>query len=482
MIDIDKQFSADSLTGVSRAADAGASLGPGGPSWMPPLPPQPKSVRETGLDKQLLVELIAKSLFIAGKTHLPVLTTKLRLSINVLREVLAFMVTEQLAEVAWRGESDIDVQYQLTGAGKQRAAGYLERCAYAGPAPVPLEAYRSMVQRQSWRHEEQVRIGADDLAAVLGADHFDAATQALLGAAMYSSRSLMLYGPPGSGKTTLAGKLGQLLHGLVAVPYAVVVGQEIIQLYDTALHLPPAPQQVNHARQALERRSHDIRWALCQRPLVRLGAELAEDMLELRHDAYSGCYHAPSHFKANNGMLVIDDLGRQRIAIRDLLNRFMLPLDAGLDQFSLRGGHKFTVPFDVVLVFATSLAPQSLLDASFLRRLGYKIPLGALSEHAYRALFRQQCRAANIALDDSALHYLLEQLHAPSGRPLLPSYPRALLERIADFAGFAGLEPRLDAASLQQAWSSLFTDCDEVPAGRHATASAGPHPLFESIV
>lgn len=475
MSDIDILFSADSQPWCGRQSEALAvpSLAGG----LPALPPQPKSVRETGLEKQLIVELIAKSLFIAGKLHLPVLTSKLCLPINVLREVLDFMVGEQLTEVAWRGESDIDVQYQLTSAGKLRAAGYLERCAYAGPAPVPLEAYRSVVQRQSWRAGSD-HIGPEQLAAVLGAGHFDAATEALLGAAMYSGRALMLYGPPGSGKTVLAARLGQLLHGLVAVPHAVLVGQEIIELHDAALHLPPAPQQVNHARQAMERRSHDIRWSWCQRPVLRLGAELDEEMLELRHDAYRGCYHAPPHFKANNGMLVIDDLGRQRIAIRDLLNRLMLPLDAGVDQFSLRGGHQFTVPFDVVLVFATSLAPQALLDASFMRRLAYKIPLGALSEHAYRALFRQQCRDAGLDVDETALEYLLQQLHGASGRPLLASYPRELLARIADFAGFSGFEARLDVAALQQAWSSLFPACDDMPA---VPASAGPHALFESI-
>jgi hypothetical protein len=185
-------------------------------------------------------------------------------------------------------------------------------------------------------------------------------------------------------------------------------------------------------------------------------------MLELRHDAFSGCYQAPPHCKASHGLFIIDDLGRQRMSAPALLNRLIQPLDAGQDQLSLQGGHKFAMPFGAMLVFATNLAPQALLDGSALRRLGYKIHVGALSEASYRTLFRQQCRAAGVALDDAGLRYLIEELHRGSGQPLLASYPREILGRIADFAGYAGQAPRLTVAALDQAWSSMFAAC--VPA------------------
>ncbi|MET3131775.1 hypothetical protein AAKU55_002038 [Oxalobacteraceae bacterium GrIS 1.11] len=438
------------------------------------LPAQPKSVRETGLEQQLIVELIAKTIFIAGKSHLPVLTARLRLSINVLREVLDFMVLEQLLEVAWRGESDIDVQYQLTALGKQRAAVYLERCAYAGPAPVTLEAYRSMVALQSSRQAQ--RVGADEVRAVFGADFLAPGVLDLIGAAMHSGRSLFFYGPPGGGKSMLACKLGQLLPGLVAVPYAVVVGQEIIRCHDPLLHLAPEPRQTGHVRPAIERRSGDFRWVLCQRPLVRVGAELDADMLDLRYDAVSGSYQAPPQFQANNGIFILDDLGRQRIAADDLLNRLMAPLDQGSDQLSLRGGHAFRVPFNLVLVLLTNEAPQALLDASFLRRLGYKIEVGALPEAAYRSLFRQQCQVAGLACDERALDYLLSGLHGAAGQPLLASYPRELLARIGDFAAYAGQPPRLTPVALEQAWASMFGAC-AAPSGADALADL----VFETI-
>ena len=425
---------------------------------MPPLPPQPKSLRETGLERPLVVELIAKLMFVSGKTHLSAMTTRLRLSINVLREVLDFMVAEQMAEVAWRGESEIDVQYQLTGSGKQRASAFLERCAYIGAAPVTMEAYRAMVARQSWLAQEQ-RVGSDDLAAVLGSAHAGPGMLDVVGAALHSGRSLLLYGPPGSGKSTLALQLGQLLHGLVAVPYAIVVGQDIIELYDPAQHLPPAPQQASHARQALERRSTDIRWVLCQRPVIHMGVELDAGMLALRHDASGGCYQAPPHVRANNGMLIIDDLGRQRLGAQELLRWLMQPLARGSDQLGLSGGVQISMPFDNALVLATNVPPGELFDAALLRRIGYKVQVGPLAESAYRALFRQRCRLAGMAIDERALNHLL-QLHGAQGRPLLASYPGELLARIGDFAGFAGCEARLTVAALEQAWSSLFASCD----------------------
>jgi hypothetical protein len=429
----------------------------------PLLPPPPRTVRDTGLELQVLAELAAKSLYITGKTHLPILTTRLRLSINVLREVMDCLVAELLAEVAWRGDTDIDVQYQLTGAGRERAAAWLKRRPYAGAAPVPLDDYRALVQRQA---DALPDVSADDVAAVFADDCLDPRIHELAGAAMYSARSLLLYGVPGSGKSTLARKLGRLLQGTVAVPYAVCVGQEIVQVYDPAIHLPPAAVPGRAAPQ----RSSDLRWASCQRPVVHLGAELSADMLELRYDAHSGCYQAPPHFKANNGLFIVDDLGRQRLPARALLDRFIQPLDLGMDQLALQGGHKFTVPFQAMLVCATNGEPAALLDAASLRRIGYKVQLGALSEASYRTLCRQQCRALGVALDEASLAYLVGELHAGSAQPLLASLPREIVSRVADFAGFAGLPPRLSAATLDQAWSSIFAGCLALPACAEACA------------
>jgi energy-coupling factor transporter ATP-binding protein EcfA2 len=438
------------VTGATPARGA-----PGADDAAMRMPPQPKAVRDTGLERSLIVELVAKAMYAAGKSHLPVLTGKLRLSISVLREVLGFMLAEQLVEVAFRGDSDLDVHYQLTNAGKLRAADFLAHCRYVGPAPVTLQAYREMVLRQSGRYAGAARIGVTQVTAAFAEDGLEAEVRELLGAALQSSRSLLLYGPSGSGKSTLARKLGQLQPGAVAVPYAILVERDIIQVHDPLVHLaPPLP-----SRHAEERRSIDSRWAMCQRPLVQVGAELDPAMLDLRFDDAGGVYHAPPHLMANNGILVVDDLGRQRMPTADLLNRWSGPLDSGTDHLTMEGGRKISLPFDVTLVFATNLSPHLLLDDSLMRRVGYRIHVGALSEANYRALFRRQCRLAQIECDDGVLDHLVYRLHAPAGRAMLASYPSELLSRIADFASFGGRDPRLTIPALEQAWISMFAGC-----------------------
>jgi energy-coupling factor transporter ATP-binding protein EcfA2 len=414
------------------------------------LPPPPKSVRDTGLTQQLIVELIAKALYQGGKSHLPVLTTRLHLSINVLREVLDFMVAEHVAEVAWRGESDLDVQYQLTSTGKQRAATWLERSPYAGPAPVTLEAYRAMVERQARQLPQPC---PDELAAEFADDFLTPAVQRMLGTAMHAGRSVLLYGPSGSGKSTLARRLGTLQQGLVAVPHALVVGQDIVQVYDAAVHRAPLARQM---RQTPERRSSDPRWMLCQRPVVALDGALEAEMLDLQADAASGCYRTPPQLKANNGLLIVDDLGRQRLPAAELLNRFAQAQEAERSVLSVAGGYHFQVPCRLRLVFATSLPPSALLDEPALRRIGYKIPVEALSAANYRTLFRQQCLSMGVVYDEAGLRYLLDELHAGCGLPLLACYPREIIGRVADFAGYMGEPARISIATLDQAWISMF--------------------------
>ena len=419
------------------------------------LPRQPRTVRDTGLDARLVTALVIKTLHADGKTPLSRLTGRLRLSVSVLREVLQALVGTQQAEVAYSGDSDLDVHYQLTALGQRAAGDHLVESRYVGPAPVTLAAWRAVVTRQSQRQPDAARVTRTELDAVLDGDGLAPAIREQVGAALYSGRPLLLYGPSGSGKTSLARKLARLRQDPIAVPYAVLVNHEIIQLHDLALH--PLPL---HVRALEERRSGDARWALSQRPLVHVGPELARDMLELRSDLGSGVLHAPPHILANNGLLVVDDVGRQRVPPGELLHRWLGALEAGLDHVTVPGGATHVLPFDVSLVLVTSLAPESVLDDACLRRIGYRIPVGPLSEQSYRALLRRQARQRRIDLDDSAIAFLIDHLHRRTGRALLAAYPHELLGRIADFAGFSGQAPCCDVDGLTRAWYSLFGEGD----------------------
>ena len=444
------------LEAVSTVAPAGPFAGRRGPAEqeevVPILPQQPKTIRDTGLDRQMILALLVKAIHQAGIAHLPILASKLRLSISVLREAFDILAAEQMAEIARRGETDIDVQYRLTDRGKAFAAECFAQCRYVGAAPVTLDSFRAVLLRDAQRNAGLGGITRTELATMLADDGLDATMREQLGAALHSGRPLLLYGPTGSGKSSLARKLGRMLPGAVAVPSAIVIGQQIVQFDDPLVHQKPLAVQ---ARQ-YEERNCDMRWRICQRPVVHVGTELTRDMLDLRYDASSGTYQAPPHFKASGGLLIVDDLGRQQLPAAEVLNRFVGPLDSGIDLLTMQGGHTETVPFPVTLLFATNLVPSQLLDEPLLRRLSYKIHVGGMGEAGYRSLMRRQCLTLGIDHDEAAVDYLVACLHAGSRRALLASYPGELLGRIVDFANFAGTVPRLTIPALEQAWISLF--------------------------
>jgi hypothetical protein len=416
------------------------------------LPAPPRTVSETGLDLLFLVELVAKILFLKGQISLSALTDHVRLPASVLDGVLGFMRTERMCEVARRGNADGDVHYQLTETGQQRAVGYLARSQYAGAAPVSLRAYVDAVEAQSVAGS---RVTREDVARSFAGLVVKPAVADQVGAAMNSGRAMFLYGPAGSGKTYLAERLRGLLRGDVIVPYAITVGNEVIQIFDPLVHRPveKAPQRGG----ILDRTTTgDARWILCERPVVLSGGELRLEMLDLDYDEATRFYQAPPHLKANNGIYIVDDLGRQIVTPRDLMNRWVVPLDRRKDFMSLRSGHKFAVPFDVVVVFSTNLRPVDLVDDAFLRRIGYKIYLGPMSEDEYRAIFQGVCDGLGIPFAQDKFEYLLRQHHDRDNVPRLACYPRDILTQLRDFAVYEGGVPELTCEHLDRAWHNYF--------------------------
>ncbi|MCK9983925.1 MAG: hypothetical protein AzoDbin1_00397 [Azoarcus sp.] len=416
----------------------------------PAFPRAPRTLEETGLPLLFLVELATKLLFVRGQLRLTEISQQLRLPAGVLENLLAFMRAERLCEVVRRGETDGDVLYELTDAGRARASEYLSRCKYAGAAPVSLAHYVEQVQRQS---VTKMRVTREDVNEAFRGLIINPEVRDQLGAAMGSGRALFLYGPAGAGKTYLAERLALLLDGDVAVPHAIMVDGEIIQVFDPLIH---SPVEDDHRPGLDNLMRPDLRWVRCRRPVAITGGELTMRMLDLDYDASTGFYQAPPHVKANNGLFVVDDLGRQLVKPEQLMNRWIVPMDRHHDYLALHSGTKFRLPFDVVLVFSTNLMPSDVADPAFLRRLGYKIHIGPMNESEYRNIFTRVCEERGVPYDETAFQTLLTEYHQVHKQPLLACYPRDIINQIADLARYRGEAPRLTPDALHWAWHNYF--------------------------
>ncbi|MHA4867710.1 ATP-binding protein [Duganella sp. PWIR1] len=424
----------------------------------------PRSVEETGLSFLFLTELVLKVLFQRGQVRLPELAAHIKLSVSVITPLVTFLRNEKLCEVTRSGHSgtDADLTYHLTDAGALRATACLNRNAYAGPAPVTLAAYVAQVEAQSVRqlHVTRADVGHAFSDVVASQSVLDQ-----MGAAMNSGRAMFIYGQAGSGKTFLAERLCGLLHGAIAVPYAIMIDAEVVPFYDPVQHQPAAgvAQAVADSSEAAQielgdrNRTLDARWVRdLQRPTALTGGELTLEMLDLRFDANTRLYQAPPHLKANNGIFIIDDLGRQRCSPLELMNRWIVPMDRGVDYLSLHTGLVFQVPFDVVVVFSSNFLPERLSDGAFLRRLGYKIEVPPQTQAEYELLFRQACKQYGMAFDADAFAYLLNEHHAKEQTPLLACYPRDLIRQVRDLARYENTPPTLNQRSLDWAWQNYF--------------------------
>lgn len=430
----------------------------------------PRTVEETGLPFLFLVELLVKVLFQRGQLHLPELASYVKLSLVVIDPVIAFMRLEKLCDVSRRGASgtDADIHYQLTDSGRQRALECLTRNAYAGPCPVPLAAYNAQVAAQSVAGMHVTRA---DVYANFDGIAVNPMVLDQLGSAMNSGRAIFIHGAAGSGKTYLAERLSGLLKDAIAVPYAIMVDGEVVPFYDPVLHLPAT--EAKEAPAGIEKIVQlDARWVRgVRRPAVLAGGELTLEMLDLRFDSVTRLYRAPPHLKANNGIFVIDDLGRQRCSPLELMNRWIVPMDRGIDFLSLHNGYTFQVPFDVIVVFSSNFLPERLSDAAFLRRLGYKIEVPALSESEYERVFRQTCANYGVAFDLDAFQYLLYQKHYHCKVALLACYPRDLIRQLRDLARYEGTEVELNPTVLEWAWNNYFAGADQRQANEEKNAA-----------
>jgi predicted ATPase with chaperone activity len=364
---------------------------------------------------------------------------------------MTLLTRDGLAEtIPGEGQGPASYRYRLTSSGMVHAAAALERNAYVGPAPVPFDEYIAQVRRQSAGGSGYSRTVVSEALAqlVLSRDTLDR-----VGRAIYSGRPTLIHGHSGNGKTTIASLLGQAMAGDILIPHAVEVYGHIVRVFDPSKHRPANGAAGGDGPTS---RRWDRRWAIVKRPAIMAGGELTRHSLELVLDQRSKVYEAPLQLKANGGILIIDDFGRQQIPAAELLNRWIVALEGGVDHLSLHTGQTIAVPFDVIPFFSTNLPPEHLADEAFLRRIRYKVEIPNPSPEEFRTIFRQVCREQGVEGGESTVDYLLERWYEPQGRERRGCHPRDLIEAVVDAARFNGAEARVTPETLDEVCHTYF--------------------------
>ena len=420
-----------------------------------PFPAAPQSVEETGIPLDLILQLALKSLHFSGELSGTDLCRRLGLEFHVIQPALDLLKTQQQISIVGGGfVGGASYRYRITDTGRTRAALFLESSHYVGIAPVPLaqyqaymHAYRVSVPRVAT--QERVRQAFSHL--VISDSVLDQ-----LGPAINAGHSMFVYGPPGNGKTVISQAIHNLLEGDIAIPHALEIEGQIVRLFDPVNHEVVVTEHDENSLTHL--RAGDHRWVRCRRPMVMVGGELTLSSLELSYSPTTGFYRAPVQAVANGGVLVIDDFGRQQCSPRELLNRWIVPLESRVDFLTLQSGQKFELPFMTMIVFATNVRPAELVDEAFLRRIQYKIFAESPTVQDFKTIFTACCRDLGATAEPGLVERVLLDYYRPRNIPLRGCHPRDLIKQALSLASYLGRPAHLTPDLLEAACNSYFVN------------------------
>lgn len=403
-------------------------------------PPVPQNLTDLGISQSLVTDLMLRRLALEGFSTQGSLAQSLRLSVPIIDHVFRHLRQQQVIEV--KGMVGNDYQFVLSQSGKQLASDRFQISQYAGACPVALKDYHAATKRQSARLNIDRRALRTAFADLVVPDRL----LDQLGPALISQNSIFLYGPSGNGKTSIAERMLRVYQDAVLIPYAVEVDNQIISLYDPVVH----------HRLELDDVELDPRWVLCKRPCLVVGGELVPSMLELRLDESSGIYAGPMQMKANNGIFIIDDFGRQLMSPRDLLNRWIVPLDRRVDYLTLRYGVKFQIPFELLVVFSTNLDPSDLADEAFLRRIQNKIEIEPVSAQVFDMIYQRVVTSRNVPTEYDSAEYLRKLCLSNGRTELRACYPLDILNIISAISQYETRPVQVTKPDLERAVQLYF--------------------------
>ena len=424
-------------------------------------PVAPRTMADTGLGMVMMRDILLKTMFRMNLDLVTLIARQICLPVNVTQDLVDLARGQKLIEATGtlHATSGTEMGYQLTDAGRARALDALSQSEYFGAMPVPLEAYKAQVRRQSIR---DITISRAELVKALGQLILPPDLLDQLGPAVTSGRSMLMYGPPGNGKSSISNGIRAAMSDRIYVPRALEYSGQVITVYDPIVH--SAAQEAVDDPKSLRRTSKrfDNRYVCCERPSVITGGELSLDMLDLTYNPTARTYQAPLQLKATGGIFIVDDLGRQAEPPQKLVNRWIVPLEEGRDILSLQSGEKFTVPFDTLMIFSTNFHPNEIFDGAALRRISFKIKIGGPTQENFLKIFALVARKKKMPLDEGALLHLM-RVRFPTIENTYANYqPVFLIDQMMAICDFEGIPYQMSPALIDRAWANMFVLDDKI--------------------